>query len=83
MFSPRTSSFLLALAAGLVVGVGYPFIDLALACRIPTSEACVWGKAYLPLTLAVSVVLLGGTAAGLIYLALRWLRRPKSRGDGA
>lgn len=83
MFSPRTSSVLLALAAGLVVGVGYPFIDLALACRIPTSEACVWGKAYLSLTLSVSVILLGGTAAGLLYFALIWLRRPKSRDDGA
>jgi hypothetical protein len=83
MFSPRTSSVLLALAAGLVTGLGYPFIDLALACRIPTSEACVWGKAYLPITLAISVVLLGGTVAGLFYFALMWLRRPKSRGDGA
>lgn len=72
----RRSSFLVALAIGLIVGVSYPIVDLRLACRAPSSEACVWGKAYLPLTLAVSVVLLGGVVTALVYAALRWRRRP-------
>jgi len=81
MLSRRGSSLLVALAVGLAVGLSYPFIDVTLACRVPTSEACVWGKAYFPLTLAVSVVLLGGTAAALLYLGLMWWRRPPSHHD--
>jgi hypothetical protein len=71
--------FLTALSVGLMVGVGYPFVDVALACRVPISEACVWGKAYLPLTLSVSVVVLGGVVTGLLYAALIWWRRRQSR----
>ena len=78
MRNRRLSSFLIALAVGLIAGIGYPFVDLILACRIPASEACVWGKAYFPLTLALSVVLIGGTATGLLYLVLRWFRRSPS-----
>ena len=71
----RRSSFLAALAIGLVVGVSYPVIDVGLACRAPSSEACVWGKAYLLLTLGVSVVLLGGIVTALVYAAQLWQRR--------
>lgn len=71
--------FLTALCVGLTAGIGYPLVDLALACRVPISEACVWGKAYLPLTLSVSVVVLGGPVTGLLYAVLIW-RRP-SRDD--
>lgn len=72
------SPFLTALAAGLAVGIGYPFVDLALACRAPLAEACVWGKAYLPLTLGISVIVLGGAATGLVYVWLRWRRRTRA-----
>jgi hypothetical protein len=74
MASPR-ARILVALCIGLLAGLAYPAIDLAMACRIPDSEACVWGKAYFPLTLGLSVVLLGGVTAGLVYAALGWLRR--------
>lgn len=74
--------FLTALCVGLMVGVGYPFVDVALACRVPISEACGWGKAYLPLTLGVSIVVLGGPVTGLLYAVLiRWRRRQS--GDDA
>ena len=69
--STRLSSLLLACAVGAAVGVAYPFIDLALSCRVPHSEACVWGKAYFPLTLGVSIVLLGGITTGILYAVLR------------
>ena len=75
----RRFPFLTALSVGLMAGVGYPFVDVALACRVPTSEACVWGKAYFPLTLGVSVVLVGGTVTGLLYAVLIWRRRQQSR----
>lgn len=71
----RRFPFLTALCVGLTVGVGSPFVDVALACRVPISEACVWGKAYLPLTLGVSVVVLGGPVTGLLYAVLLWRRR--------
>jgi len=63
---------LIALAIGVSVGTVYPFVDLARACRTPISEACVWGKAYFPLTLGVSVIVVGGLVASLVYAALRW-----------
>lgn len=66
----RRFPFLTALCVGLTSGIGYPLVDLALACRVPISEACVWGKAYLPLTLSVSVVVLGGSVTGLLYAVL-------------
>ena len=40
----RRFPFLTALCVGLTAGIGYPFVDLALACRVPISEACVWGQ---------------------------------------
>ena len=48
----------------------------------PISEPCVWGKAYFPLTLGASVVILGGAVTALLYAALMWRRRRQSR-DGA
>jgi len=67
--------FLTAFCVGLAVGVGYPLVDLGLACLVPTSEACVWGKAYFPLTLGISVVILGGVVTGLLYAVLIWRHR--------
>jgi hypothetical protein len=71
----RWASVALALCAGAAVGVAYPYVEIALACREPASEACVWGKAYFPLTLTVSLVLLGPLAAAVVYALLAWLRR--------
>ncbi len=59
----------------LVVGLGVPLGQLALDCRAPTSEACVWGKAYLPLSLAVGVLLIAPLAYGaLTLIAALWRR---------
>lgn len=74
--------FLTALAAGLVAGAGYPIVDVLLACRAPISEACAWGKAYFPLTLGVSLVLVGGLVTGVLYALLR-RRRASHGGDDA
>ena len=71
----RRVPLLIALLAWAVVGIGYPFLDIALKCRVPESEACVWGKAYFSLTLSVSVVVLGAIAAGLVYGLLLWRRK--------
>lgn len=73
--SSRRSALLTAVLVGLLAGIGYPFVDLAIACRAPVSEACVWGKAYFPLTLGLSVVIVGGAVAVLLYAGLSWHRR--------
>ena len=75
----RRTAVLTALIIGLIVGVGYPYVDLAVSCRVADSEACVWGKAYFPLTLVMSVVLLGGLAGGVVYAVLS--SRRKNSGD--
>ena len=59
-----------ALAVGLIAGTAYPLIDLALPCRAPTSEACVWGKAYLPLNVRTEFSIVGGIVTLVTYLLL-------------
>ena len=70
----RTRAILSAVV-GLVVGVAYPFIDIAVRCHVPASESCVWGNAYFMLTVAVSVPLIGAVAAAVAYTCIGWLTR--------
>jgi hypothetical protein len=72
-------SLIVAISVALFVGVAYPYVDLALACRNATSEACVWGKAYLPLTLGLSLVLIGGGTAGVVYAGLAYWRKSRRK----
>jgi hypothetical protein len=72
------ASLLIALAAGVAVGVAYPYIEIALACRAPASEACVWGKAYFSLTLTVSLVFVGPVVVVVAYALLARLRRRRT-----
>ena len=54
--APRIVATLgLALAAGAAASL----LKLWFFCRRPESEACVWGKAYLPLSLPFEAVALG------------------------
>gem|GEM_PF-4528785 len=73
------ASVIVAILIGLLAGVSYPYVDLALACREAESEACAWGKAYFPLTLGLSLLFLGGTTAGLVYAALAYWRKNRRR----
>lgn len=75
------SPLLTALVFGLIAGLGYPVVDLAISCRTAISEACVWGKAYFPLTLGLSVLLLGGLVTGVVYAVLRGRRRRQPGDD--
>jgi len=78
----RLASVLVAVAAGAAVGFAYPYLELALACSTPASEACIWGRAYFSLTLTVSLVVIGPIAAGVVYALLEWLRRRPRRDEG-
>ena len=59
-----------ALAVGAVAGVAWPLLDVAMSCRVPASEACVWGKAYLPLTLGISIPVVGAVVAWVAHRVL-------------
>ena len=73
--STRHSSLWVAVATGLIVGAIYPFVELGVKCRRPVAAACAWSKAFLPLTLGASVLLLGGMVTGLLYTLLVWRSR--------
>jgi hypothetical protein len=62
--SPRRRHLPFVLTLGIVLGAGATLVQWRLACRIPEAEACVWGRAYLP----VSLVL--GGIAGLVLAAI-------------
>ena len=64
-----------ALVGGVLLGVGFPLVELWIACREPTSEACVWDRALLGVSLTIGAVL--GLVAGTVaYFVLRSRRRP-------
>lgn len=73
-----------ALAAGALISLGWPLVDLVLTCRDPVSEACVWGKAYIVLTLSLSGIFVGGAVAAGVYagVSFRGWRRPRSSRSG-
>lgn len=64
-----------AIMIGVLAGAAWPFVDVAWSCRAPQSEACVWGKAYLPLSLGISIPLVGGVVAAVAYALMAWRRR--------
>ena len=79
----RRARVVAAAVSGIAVGILYPIVDLAIACRVPTAEGCVWGKAYLPLTFGLSIVVLGGAVAAVVYAVLSWRSRKGRVRDAA
>lgn len=51
--------YIWALIIALVIGLGLPLLEVAFVCRQPASEACVWGRAYLPLNGVATLLILG------------------------
>ena len=62
-------------AVAAAVGLAAPYVELAVKCRDRSSEACVWGRSYLPLTRVVYFVLFGLLTYGALALAARWAGR--------
>lgn len=59
-------------------------MQLRRACADPISEACVWGKAYLPISLALAAIY-GLALSAFAYVlagALRRRRAANRAGDG-
>jgi hypothetical protein len=77
---PRPAT-LIKIAIAAAVGFTYPFVELAWKCRAPlaTSEACVWGRAYFPVTRWVEPLLVAPVAFVVVMLIERYLVRRARR----
>ena len=42
-------------AVSLVIGIAWPYVELAFKCRSPDSEACVWAKSFWSLSIWVEL----------------------------
>ena len=67
----RAVRVIIAALVGLIAALMVSYGNLWLKCLQPTSEACVWSKAYLPLSLALSLVILGVPVFVVTLLLLR------------
>jgi hypothetical protein len=70
--SSRLTRWVIAMLVGAIAALAVPYGNLWLKCLQPTSEACVWSKAYLPLSLGLMFVILG---VPVFVLTLTLLRR--------
>ena len=78
----RRTSATIALVVGPVIGAAVPLIQVHAECySAPQSEACVWGKALLPVSVILSTVILGAIAAMGVFLLLDWHRRRNEDAD--
>ena len=62
-------------AAGAALSLG----KLAFHCRVPDSEACVWGKAYRPIGLPIETLVFGAGVFLALVLVMHLIRRGDSR----
>jgi NhaP-type Na+/H+ or K+/H+ antiporter len=68
---------LIGLALSAIVAVGLPQLELAYACRQPTSEGCVWGHALISVNTAATGVIVGIPVGALVVW---WLGRTSRAG---
>jgi hypothetical protein len=68
----RAVRLLIATLVGALAALAVPYGNLLLKCQQPASEACVWTKAYLPLSLGFTAVILG---VPVFIVTLMLLRR--------
>ena len=71
----RRGTLVGTLAGGVLLGVGFPLVELWVECRQPTSEPCVWDRALLGVSLTIGA-LLGLIAGTVAYFVVRSWRRP-------
>jgi hypothetical protein len=79
----RPSRALLVLGClALAVGLAEPPLEVAWKCRagFESSEACVWGRAFLPLGRAVGLVIITPVTFAVLY-CIRWVRQSRSQGS--
>jgi hypothetical protein len=77
MTAPSKSTWLL-IGLAIAVGLAEPYLELAWKCRegFETSEACVWGRSYFPLSRAAGLLLIAPLTFGVLWFSRRvWMRR--------
>ncbi len=62
----KKSKSLIALGLLASIGAGVPLVERWIKCLKPVSEACVWAKAYMPLSFAL------WTGAALLAAVIAW-----------
>ena len=79
---PR-AGILIKLVLAAAIGLAYPYLELAWKCRaaVATSEACVWGRAYFPLTRWIEPLLVAPVAFLAIMLIDRYMIRRGQTGS--
>lgn len=80
MSAPRLRRRLLKLGIAAAIALGVAQAEVAIRCRRPapsgaTTEPCLWGRAYLPLTRTLYVLFGAPVLYGLFTLAEHALRR--------
>ncbi len=73
---PRTH-LVLRMCSSALVGLAYPFAELAWKCRAgqPGSEACVWAKAYFPMSRWVEPLIVAPVAFAVLWAVARVVGR--------
>ena len=81
MMSRPSRSLLVLGCIALAVGVAEPPLEVAWKCRagFESSEACVWGRALLPLGRAAGLVIITPITFGVLY-CIRRVLQPGARG---
>jgi len=69
----------LLLASALAIGIAEPYLEIAWKCRagLEATEACVWGRAYLPLGRWLAPVIVAPVALVVLLvlsLCVDWVR---------
>lgn len=83
MSRPPGTVLVLILVA-LAVGVAEPSLEVAWKCRagFESSEACVWGRSYLPLGRAIGLVFIAPITFGILMFVRgtwrAWIGRSRS-----
>ena len=77
----RRANAIVSLVLGLAAGVALPFLQVSMECRTPQSEACVWGKSLLPVTVSISAVFVGAFVAMALFGILEARRPPEPEPD--
>ena len=70
-------SLVLRLLVALAIGLLEPSLELAWKCRAgrEASEACVWGRAYLPVSRALGLLVIAPVAFAVLTVLARVWRR--------
>ena len=78
------SAFVARIITAAIIGLAYPYAELAWKCRSNSSnsEACVWSRAYMPLSRWAEPVIVIPVALLLLTIVSRLLYRGPRGDDG-